>query len=359
MTYFPFEIGRDVPGLPIYASRDLKVWKHIATPSTALTNSHWHPPRRGKHYIVCTNCQIVVDETVYSNFLLTTSDIWFNEWSDPIFFDFQGIYPSLFFDEETGRAYVQGSWREMHGHNLRCTIRQFEIDVEIGRALTDTRQIWEGYAGKEDVEGPHVYKKDGFYYLLAAECGTFEEHVISVARSTSIWGPYETARCNPILTAAGRPNDLIQNTSHGDLFQDQSGSCRWTGAISGAGLSLYKDEFRHVDIYLDVYASAIVTKAILPRGIDRASTILTETIVQRPRSITFKVVFDSKKFRFSYAVDDDCELWEDHGEVSGSAMSGWDFTGAIFGVFAESESGGLDLAAALGPLWILSQKVAN
>jgi len=39
-------------------------------------------------------------------------------------------------------------------------------------------------------EGPHIYKKDGYYYLLVAEGGTFEHHMLSIARSTSIWGPY-------------------------------------------------------------------------------------------------------------------------------------------------------------------------
>jgi beta-xylosidase len=156
------------------------------------------------------------------NFYVTTKDIWSGEWSDPIFFDFRGIDPSIFFDEDD-RAYIQGSWRDGTLKETVCTIKQFEVDIATGASLSEPKELWKGFAGKKDAEGPHIYKKDGYYYLITAEAGTFEHHMICAARSTSLWGPYESYEKNPILTAFGT-DGIVQNTGHGDLFQDESGA---------------------------------------------------------------------------------------------------------------------------------------
>jgi hypothetical protein len=84
--------------------------------------------------------------------------------------------------------------------------------------VIEQRIIWDGHA-KTNTEGPHVYKKDGFYYLLVAEGGTFKDHMVSIARSRSIWGPFESYEQNPILSADGTDR-YIQHTGHADLFQD-------------------------------------------------------------------------------------------------------------------------------------------
>ena len=67
-----------------------------------------------------------------------------------------------------------------------------------------------------------MYKIDGYYFLLVVEAGTFEHHLIAIARSRSIWGPYKSYEKNPILTADGM-DEYFQNTGHGDLFQDHDG----------------------------------------------------------------------------------------------------------------------------------------
>jgi len=163
------------------------------------------------------------------NFYVTTTNIWSGQWSDPIWFEFRGIDPSLFFDDD-GRVYIQGSWREGDLNNTKCSIRQFEVDIATGKPLSETKWLWDGFAEKDDAEGPHIYKKDGYYYLIAAESGTFEHHMITAARSTSIWGPYEACKKNPILTAFGT-GEYIQNTGHGDIFQDGNG--RWWAVVLG------------------------------------------------------------------------------------------------------------------------------
>jgi beta-xylosidase len=249
------------PGLPIYASTDLFTWKHIGefvsfkhvdvldlnyplgnainrrsqmsfrTATTFIvpledgenmiaTGGLYAPTIRhhnGTTYIVCTN---VVhrsgtreDGEHAENFIIRTDDVWSNNWSDPTYYDFPGIDPSLFFDDD-GKVYLQGSKTpDFHIYN-------FEIDLSTGETGAQ-KLIWAGW-DKRFTEGPHVYKKDGYYYLLCAEGGTFDFHMLSMARARHIWGPYESCERNPILTAHNTRN-YVQNTGHGDLFQDKDG----------------------------------------------------------------------------------------------------------------------------------------
>jgi beta-xylosidase len=167
---------------------------------------------KGTFYVICTNSTSDGSELDTSNVYVSTTDIWSGKWSAPTWYDFRGIDPSLFFDDD-GRVYIQGSYRAGPVWDPQCTVRQFEIDIETGKPLSETKHIWEGAMGKQDVEGPHVYKKDGYYYLLAAEAGTFEDHAITIARSKNVWGPYESCPKNPILTASGT-DDVVQHTGH-------------------------------------------------------------------------------------------------------------------------------------------------
>lgn len=170
----------------------------------------------GKFYIICTN----VLDGHFQNFYVTCTDICSNNWSDPIHFDFHGIDPSLFFDDN-GKAYVQGSFVTDYSKQPSCVIKQFEIDIQTGKPLTEQREIWGGHA-KIDSEGPHMYKRGTWYYLMIAEGGTFQHHMISIARSRNVWGPFKSYEKNPILTADGTNNE-VQNVGHGELFQDEEG----------------------------------------------------------------------------------------------------------------------------------------
>jgi beta-xylosidase len=95
---------------------------------------------------------------------------------------------------------VQVSWTLTRLAQPSCTIKQVEIDIKSGRSLSEIKEVWLGHA-KLDSEGPHIYKKDGFYYLLIAEGGTFKHQMLSMARSSNIWVPYESSENNPVLTA--------------------------------------------------------------------------------------------------------------------------------------------------------------
>lgn len=169
-----------------------------------------------------------ISGNVSQNFIISTKDIWRDTWSDPVLFYFHGLDTSLFFDQEN-RAFIQGGWALNSQGQPRTTIKQVEIDIHTGKLLSDTKEIWTGFA-KYDSEGPHMYLKDGYYYLLIAEGGTFEHHMLTIARSKSIWGPFESHAKNPILTADGT-KEYIQNVGHGDIFQDATGE--WWAVVLG------------------------------------------------------------------------------------------------------------------------------
>lgn len=182
----------------------------------------------GTFFIVCTNVGAEGEDFEAENFLIRTSDIWSNVWSDPVKLDLHGIDPSLFVDDD-GKAYLQGSFRLDRTEQPTSTIKQYEIDLATGARRSEIREIWPGHA-QIYTEGPHIYKKDGFYYLLVAEGGTFEHHLLSIARSTDVWGPYESCPANPILTAYGT-TEPVQDAGHGELFQDGEGL--WWAAVLG------------------------------------------------------------------------------------------------------------------------------
>ena len=183
----------------------------------------------GVFYIACTNAVCGPDD-VYAkkeNFIISTRDIWKGRWSEPIYFEFDGIDPSITFDE--GRVYVQASAGK---------IVQFEIDLSTGERSSEERTIWTGTGGANP-EAPHVFKHDGWYHLLIAEGGTHATHSATMARSRNIWGPYEASPRNPTLTAR-ETDEYVQHTGHCDVFQDRDEG--WWAVCLG----VRRKEDRHV-----------------------------------------------------------------------------------------------------------------
>lgn len=213
------------PGLPIYHSRNLTDWTlighGISRPqqlrlSTKMPNAFglYAPTIRyidQRFYIVCTN--VGDNGAEEGNFLIWTDDI-FGEWSQPIWLDTPGIDPTIFKDDD-GQCYYLGTHKEIY---LR------KIDLTSGK-LGERQNIWTG-SGAADPEGPHLYKKDGYYYLLISEGGTSYGHMLTMARSRQIEGPYEDCPMNPVMT--NRSSNLpLQAAGHADLVQDTTG--KWWG----------------------------------------------------------------------------------------------------------------------------------
>lgn len=212
------------PGVPIFHSRDLVHWKQIGHCLTRRSQLILHKEgeqngtgifaptiryHEGVFYMVVTN---VADGEGSGNFYVQTTDPA-GEWSDPVFLDAPGIDPSLFFDGD-GRVYYTGTSDAM--------IYLQELDLKAGR-LTGERVILWGGSGGAYAEGPHLYRKDGWYYLLISEGGTERCHMLTMARSKNIKGPYEACPHNPVMT--NRSLGLaLESVGHADVVQDQHGS---------------------------------------------------------------------------------------------------------------------------------------
>ena len=207
------------PGVPVFHSRDLVHWRQIGHCLTRRSQLDlegigaslgiFAPTIRyhdGLFYMTTTNV------TKGGNFIVTATDPA-GEWSDPVWVDQPGIDPSLFFDDD-GRVYYSTS---------SDGIKQSEIDVKTGAFLAEPRIVWAGTGGAYP-EGPHLYKKDGWYYLVISEGGTELGHMITTARSRHPHGPFESYAGNPILSHRSLPSP-IKSTGHADLVQDADG--RW------------------------------------------------------------------------------------------------------------------------------------
>lgn len=216
------------PGVPLWHSRDLLHWEqlgHVLTrPSQdPLTNCRasggiFAPTIRehnGKFYMITTNVDWMMEGK--PNFIVTTDDIH-GEWSEPVRIDQLGIDPSLFWDDD-GTAYYTGTG---HDENGKQGIVMFALNTEAGEILSEKKIVWHGTGGRCP-EGPHLYKINGMYYLLIAEGGTEYGHMVTIARSENIWGPYESCPHNPILSHRDHSMSPLQGLGHSDLVQSPTG----------------------------------------------------------------------------------------------------------------------------------------
>ncbi len=218
------------PGIPVFHSKDLVNWEqigHCISRNSQLyltvkghNNTGIFAPsiryHAGVFYVITTN--LTCGEAGGGNFYVWTKNPY-GEWSEPVFLDTPGIDPSLFFDEDGTCYYI--------GTNGDIYIRQ--LDVGTGQFCGEHKPVWTGSGGSYP-EGPHLYKKDGWYYLLISEGGTERCHMITMARSKCIEGPYEECPYNPVLTnrSLNRP---IEAVGHADLVQDQHG--KWWAVCLG------------------------------------------------------------------------------------------------------------------------------
>jgi len=244
------------PGLPVFHSRDLVNYKligHALNRKTQLDLSEsdcglgiYAPTIRyhkGRFYLVCT------DVGGIDNFVMV-SNAPEGPWSDPYpLEDAEGIDPSLFFDDD-GKCYFMAT-RQKHQSK-----RYGDNEIWIQEFCTDTlkltgpkRVIWQGTMQNSVwCEGPHIYKKDGYYYLFTSEGGTSYEHSIMVARSKCITKPFEGCPNNPILTHRHLGKDYpIACTGHCDLVDTPKG--KWymvllaTRPIDGHYTNLGRETF--------------------------------------------------------------------------------------------------------------------
>lgn len=228
------------PGLPIMHSKDLKNWRQIGNvidrPSQLdfmgerMTRGLFAPAisyYKGTYYVTCTD----IDHD--GNFVVTAKNPA-GPWSNPVKIpQVRGIDPSIYFDEETDKAYIiynsdAPDRKPLYsGHR---TIRMYEFDYQNLKVTGEEKQLVNGGVDLSKkpvwIEGPHILKRNGWYYLYAAEGGTSVNHSEVILRSKSIWGPYVPFEGNPILTQrelpADRPNP-ITSAGHAQFVEGPDG----------------------------------------------------------------------------------------------------------------------------------------
>ncbi|MFH6997448.1 glycoside hydrolase family 43 protein [Flavobacterium sp. FlaQc-57] len=244
------------PGLPIFESTDLVNWKQIANiidrPEQAnfgnsrLSGGMYAPTLRyhnGIFYVICTNVSGV------GNFIVTAKNP-VGPWSNPIVIPgVDGIDPDIFFDDD-GKVYITHNGPPPNNislHDGHRAIYMFEYDLANQKIASQPKLVINGGTDMSKkpvwIEGPHVIKKSGYYYMICAQGGTGFNHSEVVFRSKNIYGPYESYGDNPIMTQLhldpNRKNE-VSTTGHADFVELPNGD--WWAVFLGCrpyGMDLY------------------------------------------------------------------------------------------------------------------------
>lgn len=223
------------PGVRLHHSRDLRHWRpigHALTRTSQLemrgnpdSGGIWAPClswRDGVFHLIYTNVRSLLGMHKDTHNYLVTAPSIEGPWSDPVYLNSSGFDPSLFHDDD-GRSWLLGmQWDHRPGHHPFCGILLQEYDHAQRRLVGPVHRIFLG-SSLRVTEGPHLYKRDGWYFLVTAEGGTYYEHAVTVARSRHITGPYELSPHHPLLTARGAAPAGLQRAGHASLVETDDG----------------------------------------------------------------------------------------------------------------------------------------
>lgn len=224
------------PGVQISHSRDLQCWEVVARPLNRYSQLDMRGnPNSGGVWAPCLSYQDGLFYLIYTdskhwegdfkdikNYLVTSKTIE-GPWSEPIYLNSSGFDPSLFHDDDGRKWLVNMIWDHRPLHQSFGGILLQEYDPIQKKLVGEIKNIFLG-SSLGLVEGPHLYKKSGYYYLLTAEGGTFITHAATVSRAKNIDGPYELMPSNPLLSSAKNPELKLQSSGHGCFVENKDGS---------------------------------------------------------------------------------------------------------------------------------------
>lgn len=243
------------PGVQIYHSKDLQNWRllpHALNRVSQLdlrgvptAHGVWAPclsydELSGTFYLVYTIMYGMNSQCFdLDNFIVTTTDIE-GPWSEPIYVNSSGFDPSLFHDDDGRKWIVNLEWESRQGYEHPGPIVLQEWSSEKGKLIGEPRRIYRGGTDRGCLEAPHLYKLNGFYYIMTAEGGTGYGHAVVMGRSKHIEGPYEADPQGAMITShpeefdergvddSPKPHRFVpglelQKSGHGSLVETQHG----------------------------------------------------------------------------------------------------------------------------------------
>ena len=232
------------PGVQIHHSRDLVHWHLLTRPLNRASQLNmlgdpdscgiWAPCLSyadGLFWLIYTDVKRFGRASVagasgasmrdFHNYLVTSPRID-GDWSDPVYLNSSGFDPSLFHDDDGRKYLVNMLWDHRPGNNRFAGIVLQEYSVKERKLIGERKNIFQGTA-LGLTEAPHLYKRNGWYYLLTAEGGTGWGHVVTMARSRNISGPYELHPDTYIMSARHRPDAELQRAGHASLVETRNG----------------------------------------------------------------------------------------------------------------------------------------
>jgi xylan 1,4-beta-xylosidase len=232
------------PGVQIHHSRDLVHWRLLTRPLNRAGQLNmqgdpdscgiWAPCLTyadGLFWLIYTDVKRYGRTSVggasgaslrdFHNYHVTSPRID-GDWSDPVYLNSSGFDPSLFHDDDGRKYLVNMIWDHRPGNNRFAGIVLQEYSVKERKLVGERKNIFKG-TPIGFTEAPHLFKRNGWYYLLTAEGGTAWGHAVTMARSRHLTGPYELHPDTHILSARHRPDVELQRAGHADLVETQNG----------------------------------------------------------------------------------------------------------------------------------------
>ena len=239
------------PGVQIHHSRDLVNWRLATRPLDRAAQLDMRgDPDSGGVWAPCLSYADGLFWLVYTdvkrldgnfkdahNFIVTAPAIE-GPWSDPTHVNSSGFDPSLFHDDDGRKWLVNMAWDHRadgparhRKHPAFAGILLQEYDARAGRLVGPVENVFEGSAHGL-VEGPHLHKRNGWYYLTVAEGGTGYDHAVTMARSRRIQGPYELHPDVHLITSKDAPEATLQRAGHGQIVETPEGEVYHTHLCS-------------------------------------------------------------------------------------------------------------------------------
>lgn len=223
------------PGVQIHHSTDLKSWTLVKRPLDRASQLDmrgeqdsggvWAPCLTyadGLFWLIYTDMKRAEGDFKDAFNYLVTAPAIEGPWSDPVYLNASGFDPSLFHDDDGRKYLVNQLWDYRRKPSAFAGIVLQEYSPAEKKLIGKPKVVYHGTPAGV-TEGPHLYKINGWYYMMTAEGGTGYTHTVSIARSRQIDGPYENHPDFHILTSRGDPNALLQRAGHGSLVETPEG----------------------------------------------------------------------------------------------------------------------------------------